>query len=125
MLVGAVGVVGAMVAVLRPDATPLWALPSIIGLGAAVLLLRAAVARLRRAAAQRASSASGGAVDRRGFLAVSGISVGVAVLALVGSRVCRRGPTAVSAVREKLRLPAARTTAPAGARRGRPGSSTA
>jgi DMSO/TMAO reductase YedYZ molybdopterin-dependent catalytic subunit len=113
VLVGAVGVVGATVAVLRPDATALWALPSIIGLGAAVLLLRAAVARLRPAAAQRASSASDGAVDRRGFLAVSGISVGVAVLALVGSRVLSAGSTAVGAVREKLRLPTARTTAPA------------
>ncbi|MFJ3404011.1 molybdopterin-dependent oxidoreductase [Promicromonospora sp. NPDC090134] len=121
LLMGAVGVVGAMVAVLRPDATPLWALPSIVGLGAGVLLLRAAVARLRPVPARRTASGSGGAggaasggeVDRRGFLTVSGIAVGVAALALVGSRVLSAGSTAVSAVREKLRLPTARTTAPA------------
>ncbi|MFI8527650.1 molybdopterin-dependent oxidoreductase [Promicromonospora sukumoe] len=115
LLMSAVGVVGAMVAVLRPDATPLWALPSIVGLGVGVLLLRAAVARLRPAPGRAASgggATSGGGVDRRGFLAVSGLAAGAAVLALAGSRVLSAGSTAVSAVREKLRLPTARTTAP-------------
>ncbi|GAA2230794.1 molybdopterin-dependent oxidoreductase [Promicromonospora sukumoe] len=115
VLMGVVGVVGVVVAVLRPSATPLWALPSAIGLGAAVLLLRAAVARLRPVPGGGEVSAGetpGGAVNRRGFLAVSGITVGVAVLALAGSRVLSMGSTAISAVREKLRLPTARTPAP-------------
>ncbi|WP_275003951.1 molybdopterin-dependent oxidoreductase [Promicromonospora iranensis] len=110
LLIGAVGVVGAIVAVLRPDATPLWALPSVVGIGGAVLLLRSAIARLRPAADLRAET--GTVVDRRGFLAVTGIAAGVAVLALAGSRVLSAGSAAVNVVREKIRLPAARETAP-------------
>ena len=116
LLIGAVGVVGAIVAVLRPAATPLWALPSIVGIGAAVILTRLAVARLRPVADLRQES--GSAVDRRGFLVVTGIAAGVAVLALAGSRVVSAGSAAVSVVRDKIRLPAARTAAapvPAGA----------
>jgi DMSO/TMAO reductase YedYZ molybdopterin-dependent catalytic subunit len=115
VLMGVVGVVGVVVALLRPSATPLWALPSAIGLGAGVLLLRAAVARLRPVPGRSEVSAGetpGSAVDRRSFLTVSGITVGVAVLALAGSRVLSMGSSAISAVREKLRLPAARTPAP-------------
>ena len=116
LLIGAVGAVGAMVAVLRPDATALWALPSVVGIGGAVILLRMAIARLRPVADLRAEE--GTAVDRRGFLAVTGVAAGVAVLALVGSRVVSAGAAAVNVVREKLRLPAASTAAdpvPAGA----------
>lgn len=110
LLIGVVGVVGAVVAMLRPDATPLWALPSIVGIGGAVILLRQAVARLRPVADP---AESGSVVDRRGFLAVTGIAAGVAVLALAGSRALSAGSAAVNVVREKIRLPAARTPAPA------------
>lgn len=115
-LIGGVGVIGAIVAVLRPEGTPLWALPSLVGIGGAVLVLRKAVARLRPEPDLRAPA--GLAVDRRGFLTVTGIAAGVAVLALAGSRVVSAGSAAVSAVREKIRLPAARRAAapvPAGA----------
>jgi DMSO/TMAO reductase YedYZ molybdopterin-dependent catalytic subunit len=110
VLIAIVGVVGATVAVLRPDATPLWALPSVVGIGGAVILLRTATAKLRPVADLR--TAEGDTVDRRGFLMVTGIAAGVAVLALAGSRVLSAGATAVNAVRERIRLPAARTTAP-------------
>lgn len=110
LLIGAVGVVGAAVAVLRPDATPLWALPSVVGIGAAVLLLRSAIARLRPVADLRAET--GTVVDRRRFLAVTGITAGVAVLALAGARVVSAGSAVVSAVREKIRLPSAAEAAP-------------
>ncbi|GHH74580.1 molybdopterin-dependent oxidoreductase [Promicromonospora soli] len=110
LLIAVVGVVGAIVAVLRPDATPLWALPSVIGIGGAVILLRTAVTKLRPVPDQWAES--GSVVDRRGFLAVTGIAAGVAVLALAGSRALSAGSAAVNAVREKIRLPAARTAAP-------------
>ncbi|PUB31787.1 DMSO/TMAO reductase YedYZ molybdopterin-dependent catalytic subunit [Promicromonospora sp. AC04] len=126
VLIGVVGVVGAIVAVLRPDATALWALPSLVGIGGAVLLLRAAVARLRPVPDRAAESGgapwgeaatdgapSSGTFDRRGFLAVTGIAAGVAVLALAGSRVLSAGSAAVTAVRETIRLPAPRTKAPA------------
>ncbi|MFI6427092.1 molybdopterin-dependent oxidoreductase [Promicromonospora sp. NPDC050880] len=108
-LIGGVGVIGAIVAVLRPEATPLWALPSLIGIGGAVLALRAAVARLRPEPDLRSPGA--GVVDRRGFLAATGIAAGVAVLALAGSRALSAGSAAVSVVRDKIRLPAARRAA--------------
>lgn len=110
LLIGAVGVVGAIVAMLRPDATPMWALPSVVGIGAAVLLLRSAIARLRPVADLRAET--GTVVDRRRFLAVTGITAGVAVLALAGARVVSAGSAVVSAVREKIRLPSAAEAAP-------------
>jgi len=116
VLVAAVGVVGAIVAMLRPEATPLWALPSIVGIGGALILLRAAVARLRPVEDLR--SGSGTSVDRRGFLTVAAIGAGVAVLALAGSRVLSAGTAAVNTVREKLRLPTPENAAapvPAGA----------
>lgn len=116
LLIAVVGAVGAMVAVLRPEATPLWALPSIVGIGGAVILLRSAINRLRPTPDLR--TADGTTVDRRGFLAVTGIAAGIAVLALAGSRVVSAGATAVSAVRDKIRLPAANKAAapvPAGA----------
>jgi DMSO/TMAO reductase YedYZ molybdopterin-dependent catalytic subunit len=116
LLIGAVGAVGAIVAVLRPDATALWALPSVVGIGGAVILLRSAITRLRPVPDLRTDE--GTTVDRRGFLAVTGIAAGIAVLALAGSRVVSAGASAVNAVREKIRLPAARTAAapvPAGA----------
>ncbi|KXP03263.1 molybdopterin-dependent oxidoreductase [Tsukamurella pseudospumae] len=128
VLVGAVGIAGAVTAVLRPDATALWAVPSLVGIGAAVLVLRLATQRLAPAwssggAAEpaRRSDAAGvpergadgaGAMDRRGFLVVAGAAAGTTVLALVGARLLSAGATAVKAARETLRLPVPRTPAP-------------
>ncbi len=109
-LVAAVAIAGAVTAVLRPDATALWAVPSIVGIGAAVLLLRTAIGRLTRGPRPAGSGTSG--VDRRGFLLATGAAAGVTVLALVGSRLLSAGATAVKAARETLRLPAPRTVAP-------------
>ncbi|WP_369371861.1 molybdopterin-dependent oxidoreductase [Promicromonospora sp. Populi] len=109
-VVAGVGVIGAIVAALRPDGTPLWALPSLVGLGGAVVVLRMAVARLRPVD-RRAESIT--AMDRRGFLTVTGVAAGVAVLALAGSRLVSAGSSAVSAIRERISLPGARTAAPA------------
>lgn len=47
VLVIAVGVVAALVATVRPGASAAWALPSVIGIGAAVVLLRVIAGRLR------------------------------------------------------------------------------
>ena len=47
-LLGVVGVAGAVVAATRPDATPWWALPALVGVLAAVALLREAAGRLRQ-----------------------------------------------------------------------------
>ena len=47
LLLGAVGAVGAVVAATRPGASVAWALPSLVGVGVAILLLRASLAPLR------------------------------------------------------------------------------
>jgi len=115
-LLAGVGVIGAIVAVLRPDATPLWALPSLAGIAGGVVALRAAVARLRPEPDLRATS--GTVVDRRRFLVATGLTAGLAILALAGSRVVSAGSAAVTAVRDKLRLPTPEVAAdpvPAGA----------
>jgi DMSO/TMAO reductase YedYZ molybdopterin-dependent catalytic subunit len=47
VLLVAVGLVGVAAAVTRPDATPLWALPTVVGVGVGIMLLRTGAARLR------------------------------------------------------------------------------
>ncbi|GAA1080435.1 molybdopterin-dependent oxidoreductase [Tsukamurella spumae] len=119
-LFAVVGLVGTVAAVLRPDATALWAVPSIVGIGASLLVLRLAVRRLGPAlpAGRAHDDAHGGpvdgpAVDRRGFLVVAGAAAGTTVLALVGARLLSAGAKAVTAARETLRLPVPRTPTPA------------
>lgn len=111
ILLGAVGVVAAVVAVVRPGASLTWALPSLVGVGVAVLLLRAAVGTLRPASPVSSPGASG--VDRRRFLVVTGLTVAAGVVALATSRAVSAGNRVVSAARDALRLPAASVTAPA------------
>ncbi|MGX9294856.1 molybdopterin-dependent oxidoreductase [Tsukamurella paurometabola] len=109
VLFGVVGIVGAVTAALRPDATPLWAVPSVVGVAAAILVLRLAIRRLRPAPGVREEDAG---MDRRGFLLVAGAAAGTTVLALAGARLLSAGATAVKAARETLRLPVPRTVAP-------------
>ncbi|PRZ05699.1 DMSO/TMAO reductase YedYZ molybdopterin-dependent catalytic subunit [Isoptericola sp. CG 20/1183] len=124
VLLGAVGLVLALVAMNRPGATAAWMLPSVIGVGAAVVLLRLLVARVpaRRAdpaAAAPATTAPAatapvpdGAASRRTFLAWSGIAAAGAVVAVVASRAVSAGSRAVEVVREAIRLPAPASPAP-------------
>ncbi|CAM3917382.1 molybdopterin-dependent oxidoreductase [Tsukamurella ocularis] len=114
-LIGVVGVIGAVLAVLRPDATALWAVPSVVGIAVSVLLLRSAIRRLApepEPEPESESAKGGGGVDRRGFLLVTGAAAGGTVVALVAARLLSAGSTAVKAARETLRLPAPRTVAP-------------
>ncbi|MBL0887051.1 molybdopterin-dependent oxidoreductase [Myceligenerans sp. I2] len=125
-----VGVAGAALAVARPGATLVWAVPSVIGIGVAVPVLRAAVRALGpvgpsvrgagegsedSAGGSEAGPASGGgtpsapspAPDRRRFLQITGLAAGGAVLALVASQAVSAGGRAVEAVRSRFRLPGA------------------
>ncbi|MET9329038.1 molybdopterin-dependent oxidoreductase [Tsukamurella sp. NPDC003166] len=116
VLIAAVGIVGAITAALRPDATALWAAPSVVGIGAAVPVLRTLIRRLPAAESVDASKhgrpAEPPTMDRRGFLVASGLAAGVTVLALAGARVLSAGTRAVQAARETLRLPVPRSPAP-------------
>ncbi|WP_019201168.1 molybdopterin-dependent oxidoreductase [Tsukamurella sp. 1534] len=110
-LIAVVGIVGAVLAVRRPEATALWAVPSVAGIAVAVLVLRTAIRRLaHRPGAAEDDSAD--AIDRRGFLIVAGSAAGGTVVALVAARLLSAGSSAVRAARETLRLPAPRTVAP-------------
>ncbi|WP_454044267.1 molybdopterin-dependent oxidoreductase [Cellulosimicrobium sp. Marseille-Q8652] len=110
VLLGAVGAVGAVVAGTRPGASPAWALPTVVGVVVAVLLLRAEVGTLRATAPTRAA---GGGLDRRRFLLVAGLAAAAGVVALATSRAVSAGSRAVTAAREALRLPAPSVAAPA------------
>jgi DMSO/TMAO reductase YedYZ molybdopterin-dependent catalytic subunit len=114
VLLAAVGGVGAVVAAARPGATAVWAVPSVVGVGAGVVLLRALVARVPVSGPvdPRVRAVSDTDVDRRRFLAWSGVSAASALLAVVASRAVSAGSRAVRSVRESLRLPAPATPAP-------------
>ncbi|ACZ30419.1 oxidoreductase molybdopterin binding protein [Xylanimonas cellulosilytica DSM 15894] len=118
VLLAAVGVVGALVATRRPGASATWALPSLVGVGLGVVLLRAFIGRLRVGSTAPSHPDGDGALDRRAFLWLTGATAAGALLAVVASRVVGAGARAVQAVRETLRLPTAATAAravPAGA----------
>ncbi|TWS20656.1 molybdopterin-dependent oxidoreductase [Tsukamurella asaccharolytica] len=110
VLFGIVGIVGAITALLRPDATATWAVPSLVGIAAALLVLWQAIRRLRPDAEAPGGSA---AIDRRGFLLVAGAATGTTLLALAGARLLSAGAVAVKAAQETLRLPLPKTPAAA------------
>jgi len=120
-LLVATGAVGVLAAVTRPDATPLWALPTVVGVGVGIMLLRTGAARLRawRGSALAASSAPGGepetplaaarrreALDRRSFLVFAGLTTVTALVVGGASRALSAGSRALTAVRDAIRLPA-------------------
>ncbi len=116
LLLAAVGVVGAVVAASRPGGDVAWALPSLVGVGVAVLLLRATLRTLRGPAAPSGSddaTTTSGGLDRRRFLLVTGLAAAAGVVALATSRAVSAGSRAVTAARDALRLPAPATPAPA------------
>jgi DMSO/TMAO reductase YedYZ molybdopterin-dependent catalytic subunit len=110
VLMGAVGAVAALVATARPGANAGWALPSVLGIGIGVVLLRAIADRLRDwRTTQEPREAS---LDRRRFLQLTGLATMGAVVALAGSRAVGAGARAVQVVRTGLHLPAPATPAP-------------
>lgn len=133
VVLGAVGVAGAVVAVTRTDAGTLsWAPAAVAGVTAAIavrLLVRmlpgpaSAHAESARPESKRPESASAKAIaaepeplpgaSRRAFLAWSGGAAVVGVLAAIGGSAMRAGSAAVTVVRDALRLPAAAVPAPA------------
>ncbi|WP_082618240.1 molybdopterin-dependent oxidoreductase [Oerskovia sp. Root22] len=127
VLLVAVGAVGVAAAVTRPDATTLWALPTVVGVGVGIMLLRTGAARLRawRSSALAAEArASGSAVpgearetplsarrqrealDRRSFLVFAGLTTVTALVVGGTARVLSAGSRALTAVRDAIRLPA-------------------
>ncbi|MGR2752772.1 molybdopterin-dependent oxidoreductase [Agromyces arachidis] len=115
------GVLGAVAAGTRANASMLAILPAAVGaiaaMAALTLLLR------RRPADEAPAEAGAGALDRRRFLAWAGGATALGVLAAIGATALTAGSRAVVAVRDALRLPAAarRATVPASAELDIPG----
>jgi DMSO/TMAO reductase YedYZ molybdopterin-dependent catalytic subunit len=123
ILLVAVGLLGVAAAVTRPDATPLWALPTVVGVGVGLMLLRTGAARLRAWRAAALAAAPGpapqdqpetplsaamerAALDRRSFLVFAGLTTVTALVVGGVSRVLSASARAVTAARDAIRLPA-------------------
>jgi len=130
---GLAGVASVAATTTRAGASGWSWLPSVAGAVVAVLLLRAAVDRLRswrERETETAPHASGGddattRLDRRAFLALTGIAAASAVVVGLGARLADAASSSIAAIREALRLPAPRSIVdvPAGAEFDVPGLS--
>jgi DMSO/TMAO reductase YedYZ molybdopterin-dependent catalytic subunit len=121
-----VGVAAAIAAVTRADASLLWGLPTVIGVALGAIVLSRATRRLHswtdaafagetaREAGQKSRGAEQkAAVNRRGFFTFVGAASGAALIAGLAARTVNAGTAAVTAIREKLKLPAPTSAAPA------------
>jgi DMSO/TMAO reductase YedYZ molybdopterin-dependent catalytic subunit len=125
VLLAVVGLALGVVAATRPGATPVWALPAVLGVGVGVVLLRALVARVPGTASAAVATGLPGDVvtgdpghvadgaSRRTFLTWTGATAAGAVVALVAARAASAGSRAVQVVRDAIRLPSPSTPAPA------------
>ncbi|WP_439590875.1 molybdopterin-dependent oxidoreductase [Microbacterium sp.] len=121
VLVAAIGIAGAVVATTRADAGQLAWVPAAIAGGVAAVTLWGLIRMLQP---REPVVAEGAAPSRRAFFAVTGVAVGVGVLATIAASARRAGGAAVEAVRSALRLPApavAASPVPSGAELDIPG----
>jgi DMSO/TMAO reductase YedYZ molybdopterin-dependent catalytic subunit len=125
VVAGAVGAVGAVVAMTRPDATALSWLPAVLGAAASVLALGLLVRRLPSPPRERAYvietpdlddasafSGGGGGTSRRTFLLWTAGAAAVGIAAAVAGSVRGAATQGIEAVRRALHLPAAAVAAP-------------
>ncbi|SMH46475.1 DMSO/TMAO reductase YedYZ, molybdopterin-dependent catalytic subunit [Rathayibacter oskolensis] len=109
LVLAVVAGLGALAAVTREGASGLAAAPSVVGMIVGAAFLRGAAARLRGWEEEPAT----GTTDRRSFLRLVGIAGAAAVVVGVGARMVTAASSAVTAVREAVKLPAPASTAPA------------
>ncbi|WP_353826521.1 molybdopterin-dependent oxidoreductase [Agromyces sp. SYSU T0242] len=109
------GIVGAIAAMTRANASVLAFLPAVVGalaaMGALSMLLRRLPAEVASRAATSEVEPTVADVDRRRFLAWVGGTAAVGVLAAIASTALSAGSRAVTTVREALRLPSPASTA--------------
>ncbi|WP_401000385.1 molybdopterin-dependent oxidoreductase [Agromyces sp. GXQ0307] len=122
----AVGIAGAasLAAITTRAGATDWAWgPPVAGTVAGILVLQGAIARLRSWRADRSGAEPG--LDRRRFLALTGIAAASAVVVGVGARIAVAASSSIAAIRDALRLPPPRSTValPAGAELDVPGLS--
>ena len=114
---GIVGVIATVAAGTRAEATPFWALPTVIGAVVGVLVLRLGIRRLAAwigdAPAPGSAPSHAAGLSRRGFVGFVSASAAAAVVAGLAARAVNAASTVVNTVREAITLPAPAVAAPA------------
>ncbi|POH71435.1 oxidoreductase [Cryobacterium zongtaii] len=111
----AAGLVALAAALTRAGASPFDAVPPVLAMVVAALVLTMLINRLR---VRRAPTSAAAELDRRRFLVYTGISAGAGVLAAIGGQLLTAGSRAADAARALFPLPAPSTPGtpiPAGA----------
>ncbi|MEV4775435.1 molybdopterin-dependent oxidoreductase [Microbacterium sp. LWH12-1.2] len=125
VIVGAIGVVGAAIAMTRTGAGAFSWAPSAVAGAAAIVALRVLIRRLRPDLALAApAGGESRPIDRRQFLIWTAAAGAVGVVALVAANVAHGASRSIEAIRKALRLPTAAERAapiPAGAELDIPG----
>ncbi|WP_439822885.1 molybdopterin-dependent oxidoreductase [Cryobacterium psychrotolerans] len=112
------GSLAVFAAVTRANATAIDALPSVVAMVVTAVLITVFATKFRVRPAPAEADQAAGAIDRRRFLAWTGVSAGVGILAAVGGQLLQAGARAADAARARLTLPAPAVPAapiPAGA----------
>jgi len=107
---GVVGLVAVLTAVTRSQATPLWALPTILGAAVGILVLVIGTRRLHAWVDAPPTPASQG-LSRRRFVSLLAASSASAVVVGVTARIVNSATSAVNVVREALVIPPPATPA--------------
>jgi DMSO/TMAO reductase YedYZ molybdopterin-dependent catalytic subunit len=97
----------------RPEASALWAFPTVLGMIAGVLVLRSGIRRLGawRHASEAAGTGTG--MQRRQFMTFAGVTGATALTVAIGARAMNASTSAVTAIRQAIALPTPVTAAPA------------
>lgn len=109
-LVVAAGALAVVAVLTRSGSATFDALPSVSAMVVAAVLLTVLTTRLPRTIADPKSDSS--SVDRRRFLAWTGASAGLGLLAVIGGQLVSAGTRATDAARARFTLPAPATAAP-------------
>jgi DMSO/TMAO reductase YedYZ molybdopterin-dependent catalytic subunit len=101
------GLIALVAGLTRAGASPFDAVPPVLAMVVAALVLTMLTTRLRTSATP--ASATVGALDRRRFLVYTGASAGAGVLAAIGGQLLMAGSRAADAARALFTLPAPAT----------------
>jgi len=122
----AFGSLAVFASVSRANATATAALPSVVAMVVTAVLITVLANRFRRGAGPAGADEQARDLDRRRFLAWTGVAAGAGILAAVGGQFLQAGARAAAAARARLILPAPAVPAapiPAGASLDVPGLS--
>jgi len=108
---GVVGVVALTTAVTRAQASPLWAMPTVVGAAVGILVLVVGTQRLHGWVDAPATPAPTG-LSRRRFVTLLGATTASALVVGITARVVNAATSAVNVVREALVIPPPQSPAP-------------